>query len=379
VPRHTNLTKAEGLPIYFKVDPLLTQHYRAIFTENTMKSSFSSTLRVIAVALIGVASLAVMVGCGVAPAGPVPTAENGATYSPLGVAFNPTTNLYYVANGATKSVSVYDGSSNSLKGTIATGTDPMAVAINATTNTIYVTNYSDGTLTVINGATNAVTATVSNIGDSPYAIAVDPITNRVYVADWLSQPTNNLYVLDGTKNSVITGLQVGGGEYVGGLAVNTVTNTIYASTFGGLFVVNGSTNTVTTSLGDGITGTEESPYAAHGVAVDETTNTVYASFAQYGPSEIAVVNGATNAVIGTIPMSSEPSSIAVDTLTHVVYVVLPDTATISVINGSTMAVSGSLTISGNPTSLALNPTARLVYVQAYQPTAALTAVSAVQM
>ena len=341
-------------------------------------NALNRTTRTIAAALIGLTSLAVLVGCGVTPAGPATTAKSGAAYSPLGVAYNATTNLYYVADGDTKSVSVYDGYTNILKGTIATGNDPLGVAVNAVTNTIYVTNNSDGTLTVINGATNAVTATVSNIGDSPYAVAVDPITNRVYVADWYLQPTNNLYVLDGAKNTVITALQVGGGSYVGGLAVNTVTNTVYASTMSGLYVVNGSNNTVTTSLGDGAAVTSnESAYVAHGVAVDETTNTVYASFAQYGPSEVAVVNGATNTVVGTIPVTSEPSSLAVNPLTHMVYVVLPDAATVTVINGSTLAVTGSLTTNGNPTSIALNMFARVVYVQAYQTT--VTSVSAVPM
>lgn len=345
-----------------------------------MKSFLTAarTSRAIAIALIGFTSLAVLVGCGVSPVGPVPTTKTGSAQSPLGVAFNPSTNLYYVADGQTNSVSIYDGSTNILKGTIATGNDPMGVAVNPVTDTIYVTNYSDGTLSVINGDSNMVTATVANLGDSPYAVAVDPITSRVYVADWYLQPTNNLYVLDGTKNTIITALQVGGGAYVGGLAVNTVTNTIYASTMSGLFVVNGSTNTVTTFLGDGVTGSEESPYVAHGVCVDETTNTVYVSFAQYGPSEISVVNGATNSVVGSIPLTSEPSSLAVNPVTHMVYVVVPDATAITVINGSTMALASPINLSGNPVSLAVNPTAALVYIEQSNGMSG-TSVSAVKM
>jgi len=68
------------------------------------------TLRVITVALIGLTSLAVLGGCasGIAPiAAPKQVPSVGSTSEVMAVAFNPTTNLFYTANGAGNTVSVF--------------------------------------------------------------------------------------------------------------------------------------------------------------------------------------------------------------------------------------------------------------------------------
>src|SRR5579859_6788980 len=59
---------------------------------------------------------------------------------------------------------------------------PRAVAVNAMTNRIYVGNYDDNTVSVIDGSTNTVMGSPIRIGDNILdAIAVNPTTNRVYV------------------------------------------------------------------------------------------------------------------------------------------------------------------------------------------------------
>ena len=62
--------------------------------------------------------------------------------------------------------------------TIAVGTLSNAVAVNSVTNTIYVANAGDDTVSVVNGSTNTVVATVT-VGDTPLGVAVNPATNTV--------------------------------------------------------------------------------------------------------------------------------------------------------------------------------------------------------
>ena len=55
------------------------------------------------------------------------------------------------------------------------GNIPNGVAVNPTTNRIYVTNTADDTVSVIDGTTNTVIVTV-NVGDNPVAVVVNPVT-----------------------------------------------------------------------------------------------------------------------------------------------------------------------------------------------------------
>jgi len=73
---------------------------------------------------------------------------------PQGVAVNPSTNTIYVANLNSNSLSVINGSTNTLADTVSVGTNPYAVAVNPSTNTVYVTNSSGNSVSVINGSTS---------------------------------------------------------------------------------------------------------------------------------------------------------------------------------------------------------------------------------
>ena len=70
---------------------------------------------------------------------------------PFAVAVNPSTNTVYVANAFGNSVSVINGSTNTITATVSVGTHPRGVAVNPSTNTIYVTNQGGNSVSVING------------------------------------------------------------------------------------------------------------------------------------------------------------------------------------------------------------------------------------
>ena len=64
---------------------------------------------------------------------------------------NPTTNRVYVCNQDDGTVSVLDGSTNTVLATVPVGTEPDGIAVNPTTNRVYVANFGDDTVSVIQG------------------------------------------------------------------------------------------------------------------------------------------------------------------------------------------------------------------------------------
>jgi YVTN family beta-propeller protein len=62
---------------------------------------------------------------------------------------NPIRNRIYVANAGSNTVSVIDGTTNTVVATVTVGTTPFGVAVNPTTNRIYVTNSGSNTVSVI--------------------------------------------------------------------------------------------------------------------------------------------------------------------------------------------------------------------------------------
>ena len=114
------------------------------------------------------------------------------------------------------------------------------------------------------------------------------------------------------------------GRYLGGVAVNPVTNKIYAVSSGDytVTVIDGSTlSTQTVSVAAGPTT----------VAVDEMTNKIYVG----GAGPVSVIDGATNQV--TQVYTSSSTGLALNKVTNKIYVSDPEFGFLYVIDGQTLA------------------------------------------
>ncbi len=120
-------------------------------------------------------------------------------------------------------------------------------------------------------------------------------------------------------------------------------------------VVNGATNAV---VGSSI-GVGNSP---EGIAFDSTNGYLYV--ANHGANTVTVINGATDAVVGSaITVGSGPIAVAFDATNGYVYVVNNGANTVTVINGATDAVVGSaITVGSGPDAVAFDATNGYVYV-----------------
>ncbi len=161
-------------------------------------------------------------------------------YRYLGVAVNETTNRVYVVEENQPKMAVIDGTSNTVIITVIVKPlsngfvgNPryrfLGIAVNETTNRVYVAH---GGLYVIDGASNTVINTVdvvgavSNGGFGALNVTVNETTNRIYVAKGPKGPSGtpkpgdppiipdklagDIAVIDGTNNTVITVVEMGG-------------------------------------------------------------------------------------------------------------------------------------------------------------------------
>ena len=302
-------------------------------------------------------------------------------------AADPAVHTAYLTSG-TSTVSMIDTSGcnvGHLSGCAATwpavtvGAGPDAVAVDQQAHTIYVANFgagSSGTVSVINAATcNATStagcatpATLQVPGGNPDGIAVDPVTSTLYVATVTSSGPNLISVFNAaTCNATRTTgcgqapavLKVGdsaGGNSALSLAVNPVTNTIYATNvvtntvpFGGdsVYVINGATCDAATTAGCGQTpATITAGFNPWGIAVDQASDTIYTANIADGehPGTVSVINGATcngtdhsgcGQTPATAPAGFGAISVAIDPATGTVYVANIEDTSVTVINGTT--------------------------------------------
>jgi YVTN family beta-propeller protein len=68
--------------------------------------------------------------------------------------------IIYVANSHSNTVSVINGTTNSVVTKVNVGSSPFSIAVNPLNNLIYVTNLNSDTISVIDAITNRLTALV---------------------------------------------------------------------------------------------------------------------------------------------------------------------------------------------------------------------------
>ena len=202
---------------------------------------------------------------------------------PRGIAVITATNRIYVANRGSNSVSIIDGGTNTVVGTIdlsGSGSGPNGIAYHPS-GFLYVSLADSDRVTIINASTGTVVGNVA-VGDNPAGVAVNPVTGKVYVANFGSTST----ALDTV--SVISGDIVVGTIPVedapSQIAVNPVTNRIFVTNHGhgdnygygsSVSVIDGSTDTVIRTIRL-VTGDPPTPgQGPHGIAVNPNTNKIY--------------------------------------------------------------------------------------------------------
>jgi len=277
------------------------------------------------------------------------------TWDKQGDPLKPNTNKIYVANFVSDTVSVIDGSTNTIEVNIDVGNEPFELAFNPNTNMVYVTNQGSNTISVIDGSTNSVVDTI-DVGTEPISIAVNENTNTLYVAN---QGSDKITVIDGSTNLEVVKIDVGTSPV--GFGVNPITNRIYVANQGSdtISVIDGSTNVVTDTI-----AVDSAPSA---IGVNPNTDRLY--IANQGSDTVSVIDSSTNSVLTNIPVENLPISIVVDPATNNVLVFVANlfSDSVSVIDGSPGSPTENqliinIEVGDGPSTVGINPNINRVYV-----------------
>ena len=313
--------------------------------------------------------------------GSVPV-QNGNYY----LAANPATDTVYVVNTcgpdpscsgqAFGTVTVINGTNNTVAATVTVQTFPEFLVINQVTNKIYVTNRNSNTVSVINGATNAVTKTIS-VGANPTVADVNPITNKIYVVNNGNGRGTTMSVIDGNSDTVTATVTVG--NYPQAVSVDAVTNMIYVVNYCGnhpgcnattapstVSVVNGANNavvqTVTTDYGAGV------------VLVNPVTNMIWVlntcgtdTTCPLGSGDYSQVNGTVTEINGTtyatqhVTVGKGTGALTVNNVTNQAYTDANTDNTSTIINGTTLATQ-TINVGNSPNDIEVNTSTDTVFV-----------------
>lgn len=271
--------------------------------------------------------------------------------------------------------------------------------------TAYVANAGNNTVSAIATATNTVIATIP-LASSPFLVVASSDGTRVYVADSIFNPdtqissTTAIYVIDPSTNTVVRTIPVPNTDSFGGLAVTPNGKTLYATdgnsgnvlaidaTSGNFIatipagdstaiivspdgttayaaslfpsqisVINTATNTVTTTI---LTGTNSFPGLAQ-IALTPDGSFLYVPL--HGPNTVAVIATATNTVVATVPVGASPSGVAISPNGSLAYVANTGGNSVSAIAVSTNSVVATIpTSTFGPQFLAFTPDSAFVDV-----------------
>lgn len=176
--------------------------------------------------------------------------------------------------------------------------------------------------------------------------AIDPVTNRLYVGG-----QNVLYVIDGGTGRLITTVNVN----AVGVAVNFLTNKIYVSDFNSnVFVIDGRTDDILKDIP--LTG-----QIPENLAVNPVTNRVYVAENDF-PGQVTVIDGANDKVLTNVATGGYLSfGVAVDYLHNRVYSA-DELGTVGVIDGATNTLVTTINAGGSPAAISVDPLRRRVYL-----------------
>ncbi|WP_280235255.1 protein kinase domain-containing protein [Nocardia cyriacigeorgica] len=227
------------------------------------------------------------------------------------IAVDPNSHTAYVTGYVGKPVSVIDIDTNTVVATIPVGPEPSGVAIDAGRATLYVTDRTERTVRLIDSDTRKEVATIP-VGYDPQSVIIDPGSPMIYVIGG-----SDVTVIDtGTRTAIAT-IPV---EYTNRkAALDPDTDTLYVAADRDLAMIDTSTNTVTGSLA---IPTYDSPNPLD-VAVDPITHTVYVTAYDGEDSDtrtLSIIDPNTRAVLAAPVADGNALDIALDASDHTVYV-----------------------------------------------------------
>ncbi len=244
------------------------------------------------------------------------------------MAVNEAFNKIYTSGGASggQDVVVIDGATFAATD-VGTGS---GASVDVTTNRYWAANVYGGAALVRDGSTDDVIATIP-LGYCPINTAYDSNRNREWVGAQCGGGNDPVFAIDAASFNVIAG-PIGSGGVMGSIIANGATGRLYLTASGVSKKVDPTTFAVTTNAFGSV------------MAVNAVTNKLYAA----SGNNLQIINGATNPerILKTIALSYNLNlaSMGINTGLNHLYLVNPSASSIEVRNGSTGALIATFSL-----------------------------------
>ncbi|MFT3827959.1 MAG: YncE family protein [Chitinophagaceae bacterium] len=223
-----------------------------------------------------------------------------------GIAFVPELGKGFTTNGRLNTVSVFELATGVVTAQIATGDNPDAILYDKFSKKLFTCNGRSKNITVIDPATSKVVATI-DAGGKPET-AVSDEKGKVYVN---IEDKNEIIVLDLKNNRVENRWSLAPAEGPTGLAIDRITNRLFAGCDKLLVVVDAGNGKIIDkiTIGDG----------CDGVAFDNATKTIFTSNGEGTMTVIAEQSANAYVVKETVATKKGARTIAIDETSHTLY------------------------------------------------------------
>ncbi len=217
----------------------------------------------------------------------------------------------YTSNGRLNTVTVFDVKTAAVLSQITTGQNPDAIMYEPFTKTIITCNGRSHDLSVIDPVKGQVIATIALDGKPETAVSDE--NGKIYIN---IEDKNKITAVDIRTNAVLASYPLGA-ESPTGLAIDTKTHRLFAGCDKKLVVMDAATGSVVSTLpiGDG----------CDGVGFDAGLGLVFASCGEGKLTVIKESSASSFAVIDNVTTKRSARTVAVDGITHAVYLPAADT------------------------------------------------------
>jgi YVTN family beta-propeller protein len=300
--------------------------------------------------------------------------------SPEDIAVNPTTSKIYTANSGSNSVSIIEASVSTTidrsvgisKGDIPgikVGKVPFDIDVDPDTNMIYVGNHDSQTVSVIGGPNNVMVNNIP-IGNSVWDIALNPTTNMLYVRAFDPFSEQKVSVIDISTNTIVGAIQTNATD----IDIALDTNRLYLTGDDSITVIDEISNKTLANIRRYDFEREEGqpfPKAIAAITSDNLTkkDKIYAITSDYVTNRYAlnIINfnpksNDTVEILGTVPLKEEPSTIAINDNTQMAYAANQRSDTVSIIDLYVGKIIGNISVGKTPIDISANPNTNTIYV-----------------
>lgn len=238
-------------------------------------------------------------------------ALGGGNYILDGIAIDPVGQKLYLAgiSGTSGNVLVVDLASDRVAATIPVGDVPGELVLSPDRKTLYVQYTGVNTLKMVDIAGERVTGTVE-LADSVQGMALNPANHTIYAA---ANGSSNLVAIDTTTNKVADTVALP--DEALDVAVDSKSGTVAAVGYNGhVMIFDPATHTVADSVPLDAKPSDRS------LSIDPVAQAIYVTDKEQ--STVSVIDANTRALTTTVHLDSEPQHVAVDPLTHAVFVTM---------------------------------------------------------